>query len=272
MKMITKTFLHAVVSAALVVGCGDDGGGADGGTEADSGSTNDGTSDPGGTTLPVDSSTGETSVGGSTSTDESTGPGEGESTTGPSGPPAPPAIGPQIDRMGRPAISTALVTRFGVSVEAHEAAVDMYNEDDDADTWVATYVPDLHLSLAIYDSLDEQEGNQPLYDDNPDVADCEITPEADCYSTLATVLTNDWLVLNADGSEGAGYLGVETEIIGGEEVNVARGGRLPVDDVIDISYSVLSGTISNGVIVGDTIDAPESALVEDFPYLADPNE
>src|SRR5690242_1665230 len=54
--------------------------------------------------------------------------------------PAVPTLGPQIDRMGRPAVNTALNHGFDPTAAAG-AAKKAYNEDEGVGTWPATYAP-----------------------------------------------------------------------------------------------------------------------------------
>jgi hypothetical protein len=63
------------------------------------------------------------------------------------------------------------------------------------------------------------------------------------------------------------YLGVEAGVLG--VTNDDCGGRKPAYDVIETSYSALSGVGLSGF--DDGITAPAAALVDAFPYLATPN-
>ena len=65
-----------------------------------------------------------------------------------------------------------------------------------------------------------------------------------------------------------GYLAMELEILLNAP-NDGCGGRRPVDDVIDITYSALTvGGVSG---VGDGIPAPADLHPETFPVLAEPH-
>jgi hypothetical protein len=66
--------------------------------------------------------------------------------------PAAPTIGAQIDRMGRPAVNTALNHGFDVTA-ASEPAKKAYNEDSSRANW-GTNVPEFMVNLAIVDVLD----------------------------------------------------------------------------------------------------------------------
>jgi len=181
--------------------------------------------------------------------------------------PAAPTLGAQIDRTGRPAISTALLSTFEADDAVKGAAKDEYNANADPSTWGAAYSDAFAGSLAILDSLDGTCGNQLLADADDD------TPAR--YAGLAGALAGDMLSLQsnpASGScDGGVYLGVEAETLGvlGEGEG-GCGGRDPNNDVIDRSYSVLAAGILTGV--DDTIT--EDAANHDpdvFPFLADPS-
>ena len=80
--------------------------------------------------------------------------GGGDSGKQDAGPPAPPTLGTQIDRMGRPTINTALNHPFDNDPVAKGAAKDTYNQDTNQSGWVAAYGPQIAGNLGILDSLD----------------------------------------------------------------------------------------------------------------------
>lgn len=170
----------------------------------------------------------------------------------------PPALGAQIDRMGRPAINTALNNPFNGDATARNAAKDAYNSDDTPSAWSATWSDDFQISLAILDSLDTVCGNQLGADG---VA-------GDRYAFLAGVLADDQLYVNTASGTCGTYLGHEAEVLEIVE-DGGCGGRTPNDDVIARSYSVLAAGALSGV--DDTItedDAEHDAST--FPFLAAP--
>lgn len=70
-------------------------------------------------------------------------------------PPAP-VLGAQIDRMGRPAINTALNELLVADgTPAKTTARDMYNADQAPANWPMAYTPEFAKNLAILDSLDK---------------------------------------------------------------------------------------------------------------------
>lgn len=175
------------------------------------------------------------------------------------GPPAAPALGDQIDRAGRAAISTALIATFETDDSAKSARKDAYNMAGPA-SW-SNFVPDMKGSLAALDSLDANCGNQLLADDdNPDGR----------YHTLATILADDQLYVNTGSGTCGVYLGLEAEIVGAIEAGDGGcGGRTPSDDVIERSYSVLAAGQLSGI--DDTIEGDDGNQSSSFPFLGPPS-
>jgi hypothetical protein len=234
------TFLVLGLGGSLLVACGGDdtvtpladGGGKDGtidGTTSDTGPADGGTHDA------VTNDSGD------------------------AGAPPPPTLGTQIDRMGRPAINTALNHAFDSNQTTQGAAKDTWNGDKDPTKWVASYQPEVAKNLAILDSLDSNCGNQPY---------AQADAGADRYKTLSTVLASDMLWLNTGSAACTTYLAVElnaTNVL----TNTDCGGRKLDYDVIDTTYSVVSGVGLSGF--GDTIAAvPAKTNGTTFPYLAPP--
>lgn len=163
----------------------------------------------------------------------------------------------RIDRIGRPAITAALISTF--APEGQETVRDAYNRsgqlnEDFRDT--------IQQSLAILDSLDGTCGNQLLAG-----AD-EAAPR---YTPLASVLLDDQLYLHSDRAANPSiYLGLEIEFVrGADVVSGGSGGRAPGEDVIERSYSVLAAGVTSGVDDGvETDDATHDLAA--FPFLAEP--
>ncbi|MEM1416472.1 MAG: hypothetical protein AAGH15_16295 [Myxococcota bacterium] len=177
------------------------------------------------------------------------------------GPDAPPAIGAQIDRNGRPAISTATVSTFtpDANRDARRAA---YATASDPATWGASFSEEIAATLAILDSVDTVCGNQLL---------AGADAVAGRYDGLAGVLADDRLWVNAasGGNGGNLYLGVEAQALG-VLPDGGAGGRRPTDDIIERSYSVLVAGVLDGIDDGiPTDDAPQSDTA--FPFLAAPS-
>lgn len=175
-------------------------------------------------------------------------------------PPPVPALGAMIDRMGRPAINTALNNTFAADATAAGTAKDNYNKA--APTAWASYSTEMAKNLAILDSLDTNCGNQLL---------AGPTPIAGRYNTLAGVLADDRLYVNTASTTCGQYLAVEANAVNVVPNNDC-GGRTLTYDVIDTSYSVLAvGGLSG---VGDDIGADsDGANIQSntaFPFLANP--
>jgi hypothetical protein len=172
--------------------------------------------------------------------------------------PEPPLLGTQIDRTGRPAIGTALMETFNGVKVAKDAAKDAYNAAVPS-AW-SGFASSFESSLAILDSLDTVCGNQLLADDNN---------AEGRYATLASILVDDQLYVNTGSGECGVYLGLEAEIVGAIAVGQGKcGGRMPSDDIIDRSYSVLAAGILSGV--DDTITADDCTHSSEFPFLCAP--
>ena len=167
-----------------------------------------------------------------------------------------PTLGAQIDRNGRPAVNTAAYETF-IADGDRDTARAAYNGDADPANW-GNYVAGIASTIAILDSLDAVCGNQPGFGalGNPG------------YGTMATVLAHDWLLIDASSTECDAYLGVEASLLGLVPAGKC-GGRTPSMDVVETSYSVLSGVGLAGF--DDGIPAHAPAMVTTFPYLAAPN-
>jgi len=118
--------------------------------------------------------------------------------------PPPPPIGAPIDRIGRPAINTALNHTFDVE-PAKGTAKDSYNQKSDPTTWAAASSAEFAKNLAILDSLDTVCGNQIL---------AGTTPVAGRYALLASALADDRVYMNMTSSACTTYLAVEANASG----------------------------------------------------------
>ncbi len=143
----------------------------------------------------------------------------------------------QIDRMGRPAINTALINLLNDT-----GLKDQYNSAQDPSTWAGLFQAEISANLAALDTLDGVTGNALL--------------DAD---TLASVLVNDVLLINTSIATCDAYLAVELNVAG------QCGGRTLARDVID---DTLGAVVGPGVIDGVDND---SAFLQEFPFLGLPN-
>jgi len=217
--------------------------------------------------------------------------------------PAAPTLGAQIDRMGRPAINTALNNPFNPNSAAASTAKESYNTNTDPSTWTS-FVPEFESNLAIIDSLDTGIcgngvcetgekgatavgagtvcadcttlqvgtangcGNQVLYDNQA------ATKAA--YQTLASILAFDELYVDTTKTTCAFYLAVEFGVATGLG-NTTCGGRAPQYDVMDFSYSVIAMGIKGFSTDGNFTPAfkdnaePHTDYLTTFPYLGAPH-
>jgi hypothetical protein len=183
--------------------------------------------------------------------------------------PPPPAIGAdQIDRMGRAGVNTALTNPFfraSVSSEEtmHEMVQDEYNGAANPAQWAGMFASEIATNLAILDSLDLNCGNQLLATQGAG------QPAQGRYSALAGILADDQLYLNTASGTCAQYLAVEANAVG--IVNNDCGGRTPLEDTIDTTYSLLAAGVLSGVTDGVAKDADGTASLTVFPFLDQPN-
>jgi len=175
------------------------------------------------------------------------------------GPNSPATPGQRIDRAGRPAITAALIGTFLPDTAERDVKRDRYNTSSIGDP---SFLPDIVASLGILDSLDDKCGTQLLFG-----AAGDATP----YLALAQALNDDELYVNsAASSSGSVYLGVEGEATKALSPGQgSAGGRIPGDDVIERSYSVLAlGALrgfDDGVPSDDVRHDPDT-----FPFIAPP--
>jgi len=240
-QKIALACLGTLALGVMITACGDD-------DETDAATTTaTTTSSAGGST---------SSSGGSTSSSGGGGAGGGV--------PEAPVLGTQIDRQGRPAINTAANRTF-TDNPTRNAAQDAWNADSNPANWQTNHYDHVRSSLIVLDALDGECGNQLAYDLLPSLPD---------YTALATVLTNDWLIVRGDGSSCDGYLSVEADFTG-TAANTDCGGRRPTDDVVEATYTAVAAGKDIGITgVDDGITARAAAATAQmtFPYLEAKND
>jgi hypothetical protein len=195
--------------------------------------------------------------------------------------PPPPTLGTQIDRIGRPAINTLVTDPFylGDSVTGMNAVTpladahkDLYNSDGQVASWPRNWASVFVPNLAIFDALDGVCGNQWLASTQSD--------GGGRYTQLAALFADDQLYLDTTRAGcSASYLGVEGRALG---LPVSGcGGRTPLDDVVDVTYSLLgegADYYKGARPIGDGVAADEDALADGgqnvsldvFPFLGPP--
>jgi hypothetical protein len=174
--------------------------------------------------------------------------------------PAPPTLGVQIDRMGRAGVNTAVTDPFNLNSTSKGSNQDGYNAAAVPAQWGSQYAVRFAGNLAILDSLDTVCGNQLL---------AGPAPVAGRYNTLATVLADDQLYVNTSSGTCNVYLAVEANAVG--ITNNDCGGRTPLVDSIDRTYSVLATGMLSGVTDGVPSDADGTHSTSSFPFLLPPN-
>jgi len=200
-----------------------------------------------------------------------------------------PALGAQIDRLGRAGVNTALTDPFwddttGPQRQAeHKIMQDKYNQASNPATWgMVELSPGKQTSalirgaLAAYDSLDGTSdgvtgamdgcGNQLAYS------------SATNYAPLTGVLVDDRLYVNTASGTCGVYLAVEANAL--MIANTDCGGRTPLYNTIDITYTALvngSGmnvvctnncAVTNGI--KSDADPGAGASLTTFPFLGAP--
>jgi hypothetical protein len=185
----------------------------------------------------------------------------GSSSTGGSGSPPPPApaLGAQIDRVGRPGVSTLVLAPFFTNTVLRDSTQDAYNAAANPSGWVASYESVITQSLSIWDGVDSTCGNQFLAEAG--------APTSTTYQPLARLLADDRLYLRSDQTT-CSYLGVELAAVAGGTAATC-GGRRPEEDAVDITYSLfLVGSLSG---VSDGVALAPGTSSTTFPFLGAPH-
>ena len=213
--------------------------------------------------------------------------------------PAAPTLGMQIDRMGRAGVNTALTDPFwddGVQTSAaHKAKLDAYNASSDPAAWAALKLSTASGAASVVDLL---KGALGTFDALSGTSDGVAGAADGCgdqlaygalsmprYTTLAGVLADDQIYVNAASGTCSTYLAVEANVLG--VTNTDCGGRTPNYNTIDITYSALASAaivtaagcltsstsmpcgVSNGVTSDP--DTANVASVTTFPFLGGAN-
>ncbi|HEX4452927.1 MAG TPA: hypothetical protein VH143_18760 [Kofleriaceae bacterium] len=200
--------------------------------------------------------------------------------SGSGGTPAVPQLGTQIDRLGRPAVNTALNHGFDPNAATAGAAKDAYNADQSPGGWMQ-YATEFAKNLAVVDALDGVCGDQVLYNG---VLTGGGSASAQSYLELASILADDELYVDTHiGKSDSGtaahvnYLAIELEVAsGGAIAHTTCGGRDPNNDVMATTYTALAigatgfdqTTFAPGFSDGAT---DHTDLTADFPFLGQPH-
>jgi hypothetical protein len=178
-------------------------------------------------------------------------------------------LGPQIDAMGRPAINTALVNTFA-SNAARSEAEDEFNTTSNEERF--DFVDTMADQLAVYDALVGRCGDNPLTNRASAAPSDGLATGPDRYNFVATVFADDQLYVNGNSRGAAAgqcnqYFSAELGVIGVTGLEADCGGRSPLYDVIQTTYSAVAIGGVTGVddgIPSDNITQSDSQ----FPFLS----
>lgn len=148
----------------------------------------------------------------------------------------------QIDRMGRPAVNTALIDPY--SMTSGPALKDVYNTTEDRADW-GMFIPEIEANLVFFDSLDG-------------AANTAIPPAG-----LAPLLADDRLLVDTQFATCDNYLSVELTLLG-VFLNQCGGRALP-HDVIDDTFALVIGAP-----VSDNVGDDDNVYLGVFPFVGDP--
>ena len=163
-------------------------------------------------------------------------------------------IGAHVDRAGRAAITTALISPFYTADKRSDDRV-TYNRTPKGGR--AQFSCQIGASLAVYKGLDVVCSNQCL------AQQAETGPAR--YTTFSNVLTDDRLYPASSQGAYSQYLAVELQVTD-LLPNTDCGGRMPFYDTIDASYTSFPNDLSVGVTEGVPVDNVVSSTTI-FPFL-----
>jgi hypothetical protein len=205
--------------------------------------------------------------------------------------PPPPALGPQIDRMGRPLIGTALIGPFAPAPD-QAAMRDAYHRASDPAAWATTTIStgvtieaEMEANLAVFDAFDigltnitsAGCGNALRYSLPP----MPPGPQSS-YRVAADVFADDELYLDTSITSCPIYLALELELATAgpnAEPHTTCGGRMPSHDVVDMTYSMLAAgrsgfdvpSRSYAPVLHDGVIAHTDLKEAVFPFLGPPH-
>jgi hypothetical protein len=160
--------------------------------------------------------------------------------------------GKQLDRMGRPLTTNALLATLGPSEVANDLK-ERYNLQTPATA--EAFVPEIEKGLALYDGLDGVCGNQWLASRGG--------PPAMRYRKLAKLMADDRLWINSKSGQCREFFAVEWG------TSNDCGGRSPLVDAVDVYRAVLVNGTKTGFEDGVDQDDRQHSI-DRFPFLAAP--
>jgi hypothetical protein len=202
--------------------------------------------------------------------------------------PSPPALGVQLDRMGRPLTGSVLI---GVLAPAQDQAAmrDAYNRAPDPSAWATTMIAtnltvetEIETNLAVFDAWDiglslagSGCGNALRYN-------APATPPGptSSYSSAGDLFADDEIFVDTARTSCPIYLALEFErASGGKAPHTTCGGRMLSHDVVDMTYSVLAGGLDALEVassnyapkIHDGVAAHADIKETVFPFLGPPH-
>jgi hypothetical protein len=163
----------------------------------------------------------------------------------------------QLDRMGRPLTTNALLATLGPDDVATDLK-ERYNLQTPATA--DAFIPEIEKGLALYDGFDGVCGNQWLAEGG--------APAPSRYLQLARVMADDRLWINSSFGECREFFAVELAHASGKKSHDC-GGRSPVVDAVDVYRAVLVNGTTTGFEDGVDQDDRQHS-VDRFPFLAAP--
>jgi hypothetical protein len=204
--------------------------------------------------------------------------------------PPPPALGAQLDRMGRPLIGTALIGAFAPAQD-RAAIRDAYNRAPDPAAWATTVVStgvtieaEMEANLAVFDAFDiglnvagAGCGNALRYALPPNPPG-----PMSSYRVAADMFADDELYVDTSITSCPIYLALEFEFATAgpnAEPHITCGGRMPSHDVVDMTYSMLAAgrsgfdvpSKSYAPAIHDGVTAHADLKEVVFPFLGPPH-
>lgn len=203
-----------------------------------------------------------------------------DAETDAAGMPPPPALGAQLDRIGRPGIRTILIGVFSAPAD-QPAQKDAYGRAADPASWKTTLLSTnltieaaLQTSLAAFDAIDPPSppmgcGNGLAY--TPPV-------NAISYRAAADLFADDQLYLDTSNPTCSAYLALEIIQSTGTFIPPGCGGRTLTQDAIDVTYSVLASGVADGLDTAHGFTplihgnlTPHTDVTTTFPFLGPPH-
>jgi hypothetical protein len=165
----------------------------------------------------------------------------------------------QIDRMGRPLTGNALLAPLAPD-DVSDALKEKYNRTTPATSGV--FVDEIAKTLGLYDSFDGLCGNQLFAN--------KTATGLDRYRSMAKILADDRLWVNADGRVCTQFFAVELDAVAGyTSLHHDCGGRTPTYDAVDVYRSLLATGETLGIDDGVDRDERDHSDTR-FPFLAAP--